>query len=333
MSNRYPRYKEPVFSRKFTMFLIALAVIAAGFVVYIVFFTYPGMLGVGRAPAEIEYEPSDISNNEPDDYYINQEDLLYNAYEDEINDPPEETYESNGDSNYNNENLGEEIPNYDPYEYYGPYEPYEPYEPYVPFILLTSVDNSLLPWYLKLVNRYNFLDYYFLPYLAPIGWDHYFDARAYRSLLDMLDSARAEGLSPIVASSFRSVSRQTTLFRNQVQRHLDRGYSEEDAFEQARRVVAYPGTSEHNLGLAVDIVALSYQNLTANQANTPEGIWLAENSYRYGFVLRYPYHKQDITNIIFEPWHFRYVGRYAAAEMFYRDLVLEEYVSELLAGR
>ena len=335
MRNRYSRYKEPVFSRKFTVFLIMLAVIAAGFVMYIVFYTYPSMQGVGIIPDEIEYAPSETNGYEPDNYQDTgaQDEPVYPyIYEGETDNPAEDVYENSTEYNsvYSNEYPVEDAL---PYEYNEPYESYDPYEPYEPFVLLTTVDNSLLPWYLKLVNRYNFLDYYFSPYLSPIGWGHYFDERAYRSLLDMLDSARAEGLSPIVASSFRSVSRQTTLFRNQMQRHLDRGYSEEDAFEQARRVVAYPGSSEHNLGLAVDIVALSYQNLTANIANTPEGIWLAQNSYRYGFVLRYPYHKQDITNIIFEPWHFRYVGRDAAAEMFYRDLVLEEFVSEWLAQR
>jgi len=143
----------------------------------------------------------------------------------------------------------------------------------------------------------------------------------------MLASAREYGLNPIVASSFRSVSRQTYLFNRQVQRNLDNGYSDEDAFEYARRVVAYPGTSEHNLGLAVDIVAHSYHGLTAAQGYTAEGLWLAANSYRYGFVLRYPYHKQHITNIIFEPWHFRYVGEASARVMFENDWVLEEYVS------
>ena len=195
------------------------------------------------------------------------------------------------------------------------------------FTLLTTVDNSQLPWYLKLVNRYNFLSYCFMPNLTSLGNGHYFDSRAAESLNRMLASARAYGLSPIVASSFRSVSRQTTLFNNQVQRQRNAGLNEADAFEAARRVVAYPGTSEHNLGLAVDIVALSYQHLTAAQGQTPEGIWLAQNSHRYGFVLRYPYYKQHITNIIYEPWHFRYVGVAAATFMFENDLVLEEYVS------
>lgn len=197
----------------------------------------------------------------------------------------------------------------------------------------TEVDNSLLPWNLTLVNRYNFLAIYFHPTLTPVGHGHYFDYRAADSLLAMLTSARAEGLSPIIASSFRSVYRQRYLFDRQVRRNIDAGMNADDAFEQARRVVAYPGSSEHNLGLAVDIVAYHYRNLTAFFGQTPEGLWLAQNAHRYGFILRYPYEKQHITNIIYEPWHFRYVGVEYATRMFERGLVLEEYVAERLARR
>ena len=195
------------------------------------------------------------------------------------------------------------------------------------------VDNSLLPWNLKLVNRHNFLDADFMPYLTLIGGGMYFDARAADNLIEMLESARAAGLSPIAVSSFRSIDRQRILFDNQVNRRLDEGMDFDDAFDAARRVVAYPGSSEHNLGLAVDIVAANYRNLTANFGLTDEGIWLAENAHHFGFVLRYPYHKQHITNIIYEPWHFRYVGKESAAVMFERDLVLEEYIAELLFGQ
>jgi len=133
-----------------------------------------------------------------------------------------------------------------------------------------------------------------------------------------------------VVSSHRSVARQTTLFQNQLNRRLADGLDFDEAFDAARRVVAYPGESEHNLGLAVDIVSDEHRSLNAAFGQTPEGIWLAQNSYRYGFVLRYPDHKQDITNIIYEPWHFRYVGVAHATEMFERDLVLEEYIELLI---
>ena len=192
------------------------------------------------------------------------------------------------------------------------------------------VEYDHLPWNLTLVNRYNVLPPDFEPYLSSIGGGHYFDARAADSLVAMLNSARSQGLAPLVVSSHRSIERQTTLFENQLNRRLADGFEYDEAFDLARRVVAYPGESEHNLGLAVDIVADDFRNLTAGFGETPEGIWLAENSHRYGFVLRYPDHKQDITNIIYEPWHFRYVGVPHAAIMFENDLVLEEYLELLV---
>ena len=201
---------------------------------------------------------------------------------------------------------------------------------YIPSYINHRIDNSRLPWNLKLVNRYNPMHEGFQYQLAPIGGGHYFDYRAADALLSMLDAARADGLLPIVISSHRTVERQRVLFDNQVQRRLEQGMSLEEAMDDAARVVAYPGTSEHNLGLAVDIVSYHYRNLTANFGQTPEGIWLAQNAHHYGFVLRYPYHKQDITNIIYEPWHFRYVGINAASYMFYNDLVLEEYLVSYL---
>jgi len=309
---RRKRYREPVFSGGFTAFLLVLVLIGCGVILFIVM-SGDSDLGIASLRPPVGYD------NEPELNIAEGNASLGERPDDGLASTPgyANAGEGEDDEPYNGET--------------GTY--YE--RPDVPpaVELLTEVDNSLLPWYLKLVNRYNFLEYEFYPQLTylGVGGGHRFDTRAYRALLDMLESARSEGLNPIIASSFRSVSRQTYLFNRQVQRHIDVGYSAEDAFEAARRVVAYPGTSEHNLGLAVDIVSSDYHGLTARQAETPEGIWLAENSYRYGFVMRYPYYQQHITNIIFEPWHFRYVGVYAAAEMFARGLVLEEFVSELLA--
>lgn len=195
-----------------------------------------------------------------------------------------------------------------------------------PFPERFVADNGDLPWYLTLVNRCNFLNYDFAPVVAHVGGGHYFDERAAQSLVEMMDAARDYGLSPLIVSSTRTVARQRYLFDRQVNRQISAGLSAEDAFEQARRVVAYPGSSEHNLGLAVDIVSYAHRGLTAAFGQTPEGIWLAQNGHYFGFVVRYQDHKQHITNIIYEPWHFRYVGISAATFMFENDLTLEEYV-------
>ncbi|MCL2404972.1 MAG: M15 family metallopeptidase [Defluviitaleaceae bacterium] len=325
------RYREPVFSGGFTALLLVIILVGCG----VIFFVLMGdgfRDGIASLRAPYNYG-SETGSNE--DYVPNQDTFEGNASIDEN----QEQDNNMGDTYISNDTTVDD----DIYDNEIAYNDYDSADT-TPgtglatnntgdIVLLTEVENTLLPWYLKLVNRYNSLDYYFYPQLAylGVGGGHRFDARAYRALLNMLESAREYGLNPVVVSSFRSVSRQTYLFNRQVQRHIDAGYSADDAFEAARRVVAYPGTSEHNLGLAVDIVSSSYTSLTAYQAYTPEGIWLAANSYRYGFVLRYPYYQQHITNIIFEPWHFRYVGVAAATEMFERGLVLEEYVSERLA--
>ena len=330
------RKKQPIFSRGFSVFVVVILCMAGMIGVVAV---ADAMRGSGRAPLIAPGDGYTPANDNADSGRASGEATNTNGGTagDESNGEYENTSaqetETGHDSENNQSSQGETNDGASQETGAANGSPYIPIGDITDFTMLSEVDNTQLPWYLKLVNRYNFLTYCFMPNLTPIGNGHYFDSRAYASLLAMLASAREEGLAPIVASSFRSVERQTTLFNNQVQRQRDAGLSQADAIEAARRVVAYPGTSEHNLGLAVDIVALSYQHLTPAQGQTPEGRWLAQNSHRYGFVLRYPYDKQHITNIIYEPWHFRYVGVASATTMFELGLVLEEYVSKRLTGR
>jgi len=93
-------------------------------------------------------------------------------------------------------------------------------------------------------------------------------------------------------------------------------------------VVAVPGTSEHQLGLAVDIVDLDHQLLDETQEDTPVQRWLLAHSWEYGFILRYPSEKSELTGIIYEPWHYRYVGKEHAKVMFQQGVCLEEYVGK-----
>ncbi len=123
------------------------------------------------------------------------------------------------------------------------------------------------------------------------------------------------------------MNKQKKLFRQQTQEYLNQGYSTREAQELAAESVAIPGTSEHQLGLAVDIVDYNHPQLDQTQEDTQVQKWLMENSWRYGFILRYPPEKSDITGIIYEPWHYRYVGKAAAKEIYQQNITLEEYLS------
>lgn len=183
---------------------------------------------------------------------------------------------------------------------------------------------------LLLVNPWTPLPEDFVPgELVPVQNDQAVDARAYPDLQDMLGDMSQAGLSPLICSSYRSQERQQELYDNKVQRVMAEGVSREAAQAEAARWVARPGTSEHQTGLAVDIVSLSNQMLDETQESTPEFQWLAENAWKYGFILRYPNDKSEKTGIAYEPWHFRFVGKEAAEEMHDLGLCLEEYLESL----
>ena len=183
---------------------------------------------------------------------------------------------------------------------------------------------------LLLVNPWTPLPEDFLPgELVPVQNDQAVDARAYPDLQNMLGDMSQAGLSPLICSSYRSQERQQELYDNKVQRVMAEGASLEAAQAEAARWVARPGTSEHQTGLAVDIVSLFNQMLDETQESTPEFQWLAENAWKYGFILRYPNDKSEKTGIAYEPWHFRFVGKEAAAEIHDLGLCLEEYLESL----
>ncbi len=181
-------------------------------------------------------------------------------------------------------------------------------------------------WQLRLLNAQHPMGEEEPPELRQLSNGLLVDARCYAELQEMLDACRGEGLTPVVCSAYRSWEKQSELFEEEVERQLARGLSEEEARVEAARAIAAPGTSEHQLGLAVDIVDLDNQRLDETQADTAVQRWLLENSWKYGFVLRYPTDKSDLTGVIYEPWHYRYVGRAAAEEMYERDVCLEEYL-------
>ena len=168
--------------------------------------------------------------------------------------------------------------------------------------------------------------------LTSINDDHRIASIAYQDYLEMMDDCEDAGNQPAVCSSYRTQEYQENLFRKRVDRYIEDGYDREEATRLAGTSVAIPGTSEHQLGLAIDIVDNRNWNLDESQAKMPTQQWLMENSWRYGWILRYPDEKSAITGIIYEPWHYRYVGKEVAAEIHELGLCLEEYLQLLTVG-
>ena len=183
-------------------------------------------------------------------------------------------------------------------------------------------------WALRLVNWENPLPQDFeVPELTQLRSGHAIDSRAYPSLQAMMDAARAAGLQPLICSSFRTWDKQEELFTAKTEYYLELGYEQAEAEEMAAGWVARPGTSEHQTGLAVDIVDLSYQLLDEAQEGTAVQQWLMAHCAEYGFILRYPTDKSGLTGVNYEPWHYRYVGETAARAIMDGGLCLEEYLS------
>ena len=189
----------------------------------------------------------------------------------------------------------------------------------------TFASNGQLTW---LVNPWNYVPEGYTVELTSINEDHKIASVAYADYREMMEDCKNTGMEPVVCSSYRTQAYQEGLFRNKIERVLEENpdCSPEEARAAAAMVVAVPGTSEHQLGLAIDIVDNRNWNLDETQAEMPTQQWLMENSWRYGWILRYPNEKSEITGIIYEPWHYRYVGRDVAAEIHSLGICLEEYL-------
>ena len=201
-----------------------------------------------------------------------------------------------------------------------PQEPVIPEEPAVPA-------EAEAPWNLRLISAAHPLPEDFtVPELTQLRNNQAIDTRVYPALQQMMDDARAAGLQPLICSSYRTRATQERLFQNKIDRLVKQGYSREEAELLAAEWVARPGTSEHEAGLAVDIVDTNYQILDEQQEQTPVQQWLMAHCADYGFILRYPLDKSDLTSIGYEPWHYRYVGEEAAKEIMEQGICLEEHL-------
>lgn len=200
------------------------------------------------------------------------------------------------------------------------------------------IDKSELDkWYMKLVNPDNsvtsdFIDSVQLAeitssYTSGAQSSKYLDSRIVDAFEGMCRAAEKDNIKLWAVSAYRTYSYQQGLYNRRVERCQNDGLSLEAAKKKAATIVALPGTSEHHLGLAVDIISVE-----ESFEKTKEFKWLSENAENFGFILRYPKDKQSITKIIYEPWHYRYVGVEHAKAMNELDMCFEEYVEYIANG-
>ena len=175
-------------------------------------------------------------------------------------------------------------------------------------------------WNLVLVNYENAIPENYEINLVEVTGGEKVDERIYDPLMEMLEAAKEGNWDqlPMVVSGYRTQAKQQKLFQDKVAKYQSEGHSKSEAEELAKQWVAVPGYSEHQVGLAVDINGATYDLY----------FWLQENSYKYGFIFRYPGSKTEITGVAEEVWHYRYVGVEAATEMYEKGLCLEEYLAE-----
>ena len=184
-----------------------------------------------------------------------------------------------------------------------------------------NTSNEIENWNLILVNKWNKIPDNHSVELVEVPGGEKVDKRIYDPLMQMLNDAKESNWDkePIVVSGYRTNEKQTELYEERIEEYKKHGYSEKEAIIEAEKWVSVPGYSEHQIGLAVDINGATYDLY----------FWLQENSYKYGFIFRYPGNKTDITGISEEVWHYRYVGKEVAKEIYDKGICLEEYLESI----
>ncbi len=195
----------------------------------------------------------------------------------------------------------------------------------VNYIYAAVPPDSGLLW---LINRDNRLGKNY----KPPGLKMYAGFKMHGAVIEpfkkMTAAMKADGLSGLfVQSAFRDYAHQQFLFSRKKSIYIRQGFGDEEAAAYASRSVTFPGASEHQSGLALDVTLDGMLNQSFGE--TAHGKWLEQNCHRFGFIIRYPQSKTEITNIIYEPWHLRYVGMPHSAYMKEKNLCLEEYIGYL----
>ena len=194
---------------------------------------------------------------------------------------------------------------------------------------LDNVQFSKDDWRLLLINKQHPIPEDYTFNLGTIKGSMKCDERIINDLLAMLQGAKNDGINLVICSPYRDLNRQEVLFNRKIHAYMEKGMSYMEAYKISSQAVTVPGASEHQIGLALDIVSDTYAYLNEGFGDTEAGKWLQEHSCEYGFTLRYPKGKEYITSIEYEPWHFRYVGKEAATVMKQKGICLEEFIDEL----
>ncbi len=199
--------------------------------------------------------------------------------------------------------------------------------------LKKNTKDAIINGYLSLLNKDYILKDELELELVSVGGGHQLEERAAQTIRQMIADAKKEGMHINITSSYRTYMKQVDLFKNKIARLEAEGYSHKEAVMEAGKVVAIPGTSEHQLGLTVDFMTGSYRKLDEGIRDTKEYHWVEEHAWEYGYIIRYPSGKSGITGIISEPWHLRYVGIPAAKLITEQGICLEEFLGVAYDGQ
>ncbi len=190
----------------------------------------------------------------------------------------------------------------------------------------SKIDNE---WAYFIINEEYPLEENYKPELDLVQGSFMMDARCAEYAREMIAAAEKDGVYLNVVSAYRSVEKQQENLEAYTERLIGEGMNKDDARKAALKEIAEPGESEHNAGLALDILTMdwweTHDDVTADFENTHEYLWLRANAHKYGFILRYPKEWENVTGYTYEPWHYRFVGVYYAEEIKNSDLPFEYY--------